>query len=302
MQTDLSRRQLLQTTAAAGGLYSLARAWPSFAEEPAKTSRYKIAACDWMLLKRQKLGAFQLAKDCGMDGVEVDMGSLGDSDEKVKNELLKDDVRQTFLESSQKLGIEICSLAVSGMYAQSLVERPNVEAYLESWVRLIPQMGCKVGFLPLGTRCDLKKFPELWPKVVARLQKTAKLAEAAHVDLGIETTLAAAETIRLLDEIGSPNVKVYYNPENTLDQGYDLEADLRLLGKDRICQFHYSDRDGVRLDDPTCRLDSRKVKVILDDLGWSGWLVIERSRTQPARDVKGNFSANAAFLRSVFCS
>ena len=28
--------------------------------------RYKVAACDWMLLKRQKLGAFQLSRDCGM--------------------------------------------------------------------------------------------------------------------------------------------------------------------------------------------------------------------------------------------
>ena len=40
--------------------------------------RYKIAVCDWMILKRQKLGAFQLTKDIGADGVEVDMGSLGE--------------------------------------------------------------------------------------------------------------------------------------------------------------------------------------------------------------------------------
>src|SRR5215203_1778577 len=39
---------------------------------------YHIAVCDWMILKRQKLGAFALAKELGADGVEVDMGSLGD--------------------------------------------------------------------------------------------------------------------------------------------------------------------------------------------------------------------------------
>src|SRR3954451_4389997 len=39
--------------------------------------RYRIAASDWMMLKRQKPGALQLAKDCGLDGVEVDMGPLG---------------------------------------------------------------------------------------------------------------------------------------------------------------------------------------------------------------------------------
>ena len=36
--------------------------------------QYRVAACDWMMLKRQKLGEFQLAKDINADGVEVDMG------------------------------------------------------------------------------------------------------------------------------------------------------------------------------------------------------------------------------------
>lgn len=41
------------------------------------TLRYRIAACDWMMLKRQKLGEFKLAHELGADGVEVDMGGLG---------------------------------------------------------------------------------------------------------------------------------------------------------------------------------------------------------------------------------
>ena len=44
---------------------------------PAAGPRYPIAACDWMLLKRQKLGAIPLARECGLDvgqrgGVVVD--------------------------------------------------------------------------------------------------------------------------------------------------------------------------------------------------------------------------------------
>jgi len=36
-------------------------------------------------------------------------------------------------------------------------------------------------------------------------------------------------------------------------------------------------------------------------MGWSGWLVIERSRdSKDPRNVKWNFSANAAYLKSVF--
>jgi sugar phosphate isomerase/epimerase len=45
----------------------------------------------------------------------------------------------------------------------------------------------------------------------------------------------------------------------------------------------------------------QKVKQTLDEMGWSGWLVIERSRRlEYVRDVKKNFSTNAAYLKSVF--
>ena len=39
--------------------------------------RYKVAICDWMILKRQKIGSFQLVHELNGDGVELDMGSLG---------------------------------------------------------------------------------------------------------------------------------------------------------------------------------------------------------------------------------
>jgi hypothetical protein len=43
------------------------------------------------------------------------------------------------------------------------------------------------------------------------------------------------------------------------------------------------------------------VKQTLDEMGWSGWLVIERSRKAgQGRDVKGNFGANTAYLKSIF--
>ncbi|MEY3577156.1 MAG: hypothetical protein RL394_739, partial [Bacteroidota bacterium] len=39
--------------------------------------RYNIAAVDLMMLKRQKVGAIQLASQVGVQGLEVDMGGLG---------------------------------------------------------------------------------------------------------------------------------------------------------------------------------------------------------------------------------
>ena len=161
-------------------------------------------------------------------------------------------------------------------------------------------MKVKVAFLPLGVPSDLTKHPELRPAVVERLKAIAPKAEQAGVTIGIETALDAAGEVKLLEEIGSPAIRSYFNFSNAVQNGRDLIAELRTLGKERICQIHGTDQDGVWLqDDP--KIDMPKVKAALDEMGWRGWLVIERSRSaKNARNVPWNFGANTAYLKSIF--
>ncbi len=261
--------------------------------------RYRIGVCDWMILKRQKLGAFQLTKDIGADGVEVDMGGLGDRptfDSKLGDPALQ----KQFLGKAQELGLGISSIAMSGFYAQSFAERPGVDRMVQDCLDTAKALGVKVAFLPLGVQGDLIKHPELRPAIVARLKVAGKQAEVAGVVIGVETALDAKQEAALLDEIGSPAIKSYFNFANALQNGRDVCAELRMLGKDRIIQIHASNTDRVWLqNDP--QVDLPKIKATLDELGWSGWLVIERSRDATrAKDVKFNFSANAAYLKKVF--
>jgi sugar phosphate isomerase/epimerase len=303
---QLDRRQFLGCAAAAAGTGLLAGALPVWAEEPAAAAataganeRYKIGVCDWMILKRQKLGAFPLAKEIGVDGVEVDMGSLGQRDT-FDNKLADPAVRKQFLDTAKELGLSICSLAMSGFYAQSFAERPTVPRMVQDCIDTMHQMDVRVAFLPLGVRGDLTQHPELRPAIVERLKSLAPQAAQANVILGIETALDAAGEVKLLEEIGSPAVQSYFNFANALQNGRDLDGELRTLGKDRICQIHCTDQDGVWLEnDP--KIDMPKVKQTLDELGWSGWLVLERSRdARDARNVRKNFGANAAYMKRVF--
>src|SRR5262245_738200 len=114
------RRFLARSGVAAAGLLSFHA--PSQELKSARNHRYQIAVCDWMILKRQKLGAFQLTREIGADGVEVDMGSLGDR-ETFDNQLAQPEVREQFLAAARERKLEICSLAMSGFYAQSFAER-----------------------------------------------------------------------------------------------------------------------------------------------------------------------------------
>jgi L-ribulose-5-phosphate 3-epimerase len=290
--------------AAAG--YDLKMAGENLRQRPKAASsqtqpkqRYKIAVCDWMILKRQKLGAFERTKEIGADGVEVDMGSLGDR-ETFENALADPAVRKQFLDKAKELDLEICSLAMSGFYAQSFAERPTVYRMVQDCIDTMKLMNVKVAFLPLGVRGDLVQHPELRPTIVERLRTIGAMAEKAGVVIGVETALDAAGDVKLLEEIGSPAIRIYFNFSNALQNGRDLYKELQILGKDRICQIHCTDQDGVWLqDDP--KIDVPKVKQTLDEMGWSGWLVIERSRSaKNSRDVVWNFGANTRYLKSIF--
>lgn len=261
--------------------------------------RYKIAVCDWMILKRQKKGAFKRTYEIGADGLELDMGGLGQRPT-FDNKILNPIERRMLKDEIAKYQLELSSIAMSGFYAQSFAERETVPLMVKDTINSMDLMGVKVAFLPLGTKSDLVKYPELRPKIVERLKMTAEMAEASNIIIGIETSLDAAGEVILLDEIGSKNIQIYFNFQNPLEGGRDLYEELKILGKDRICQIHCTDTDGVLLEQNT-RLDMYKVKETLDKMKWSGWLVIERSRDKNnVKDVVGNFRANTKYMKSIF--
>lgn len=292
-----SRRDFLSSGLLATGALLLPGSLSALAKP--KKLTYKIAVVDLMILKRQKLGAFQLTKDIGADGVEVDMGGLGQRDT-FDSQLADPAIRQQFLDKAKELNLEICSLAMTGFYAQSFATRPTYQRMVQDCIDTMKLMNVPVGFLPLGNQGDLVKNPELRPAIVERLKVVGKMAEKAGVVIGIETALDAAGEVQLLQDIGSKHVQSYFNFSNALKNGRDLHQELRTLGRKRICQIHCTDDDGVWLQNNP-RLDMPKVKQTLADMGWQGWLVIERSRdaTDP-RNVKKNFGANTAYMKSIF--
>ena len=261
--------------------------------------RYNIAAVDLMMLKRQKIGAIQLSSQVGVQGLELDMGGLGNRPT-FDNQLLNDSIRVQFMQQAKNFNISFCSLSMSGYYAQSFCGRENFLQSIEDCIRTMKLMNVKVGFLPMGVQCDLVKHPELMDAVVSRLQQVGKMAEEAGVVIGIETALDASAEKKLLKQVGSDAIKSYFNFSNPLKNGRDLCKELKILGRKNIIQIHCTDDDGVLLKDNT-RLDMNKVKQTLDKMGWSGWLVLERSRdAKEPNNVKKNFGSNAAYMKTIF--
>ena len=262
--------------------------------------QYRVAACDWMMLKRQKLGEFQLAKDIGADGAEVDMGPLG---KRVlfDNKLREPEFQQKFRRTADSLGIQVPSIAMSGFFAQSFLKRDNYKDLIHDCLQTMDVMGARVAFLPLGgSGHEWKQAGEARQEMVRRLHEVGEMALKEGKVIAIRTQLDARANLSLLKEVDSKGIKIYYNLQDAVDQGLCPCKELKKLGRENVAQIHASLTDSVTLDkDP--RIDLRKVKKTLDRMKWSGWLVVERSRNaKDVRNVRGNFGTNVAYLKEIF--
>lgn len=263
--------------------------------------QYQIAACDWMMLKRQKLGEFKLTHEIGADGVEVDMGALG------KRVLFDNQLRDTvqarkFQAAAWEYNVRVPSMAMSGFFAQSFVGRANYQDLLKDCFQTMRLFDSKLAFLPLGGSGDgWKKAGAARDTLIARLRIAGEMAAKEGITIALRTQQDAKADVKLLKAVGSPNVKIYYNLQDAADNHRDICKELRLLCRHHLlAQIHASNTDSVNLrEDPD--LDLPKIKKVLDKQGWHGWLVVERSRDiTRVRDVKYNFSRNVAYLKEIF--
>lgn len=266
-----------------------------------QVARYQVGVCDWMVLKRQKLGQFALAHELGCDGVELDMGGLGQR-ELWDNKLRDAAEAAHFKRVADSLGVTIGAVAMSGFYAQDLTRRDNYMALVTDCFDTMDRLGgVSVAFLPLGG-CgnDWSTDKAKRKQVVARLHDIGEAALARGKRVGIDTPLDAKGNLKLLKEVKSDGIAIFYKFQTALENGSDIAADLQRLGAKNICAIHASNTDGVWLRNDST-IDMPRIRQTLDRMGWQGWLFVERSRdTSMVRNVKMNYGSNVHYLKSVF--
>lgn len=262
---------------------------------------YQIGVCDWMILKRQKLGEFDLARQLGCDGIEMDMGGLGQR-EQFDNKMRDNREAAHFKQVADSLGIRIGAIAMSGFYAQDLTQRGNYLALVEDCFDTMDKMGnVKVAFLPLGG-CgnDWSTDKAKRAVVVRRLHDIGEAAKARGKVVGIDTPLDAKGNLRLLKEIKSDGIAIFYKFQTIVENGWDIPKDLKQLGSRSICAIHASNTDKVWLRNDSS-INMPAIRQTLDQMGWKGWLFVERSRdVTMVKNVRMNYGANVRYLKEIF--
>ncbi|MBD0284523.1 MAG: sugar phosphate isomerase/epimerase [Bacteroidota bacterium] len=287
----LTRRRLLTQAALLTALTPLQNLIKAFAAEGKR--KFKIGACDWSIGKDSDIAAFDVAKQIGVDGIMVNMGS-------VKNNLhlREKEVQQSYIEASRRTGVKISSLAIGELNNIPYKSDPRTEEWVWDSIDVARSLGVPVILLAFFSKNDLRNDEQGKKEVISRLKKVAPKAEKEGIILGVESYLNAAEHLEIIEQVGSKNVKAYVDFRNTADAGYDVLKEVKQLGRNNICELHMKE-NGFLLGKGT--LPWPQIRDLIYEMGYygDGWMQIEWSMPKGA-DVVESYKHNLQFLKDLF--
>ncbi len=286
----ISRRHLLKSSIGLIGL-SYTHIFESFAQD--KSNRFKIGACDWSIHQHSSIDAIKTGKMIGLDGVQISLGT-------VKNDmhLRQKEVQGLYKKASKEHGVAIGGIAIGEMNSIPYKSDLRAEQWVSDSIDVAQAMGCKVVLMAFFSNGDLKGDKKGTKEVIKRLKKVAPKAEDKGIILGIESWLSAEEHMEIINAVGSPNVKVYYDVANSNKMGYNIYEEIRWLGNDNICEFHAKE-NGFLLGKGL--VDFNEVRKAIDDIGFEGWVMIEGA-VPKGDDMFESYLLNNKYLRSVLNS
>jgi L-ribulose-5-phosphate 3-epimerase len=293
---ELTRRNFLKQTAlGSAGLAALLQLKASGAVN------IRLSACDWSLGARSDPKGFEIAKEIGLDGLEISpTADVGDT-----MKIADPAWRQVYKDAAQHTGLVISSVAMGHLNSYPFATDERAPAWLEQTIAATADLGAKVILLAFFSDGDLLEKKKLLGRggglkekevdaVVDRLIKAAPIAKDAGVIIGLENTLSAEQNLSIINRVNHESVQVYYDVGNSTYNGYDVPAEIRQLDK-KICQIHFKD-GGFYLGKG--KVDMEAVAQAMNDINYDGWVVLETAVQE--NDLVGTFTKNAAFARNMF--
>jgi len=277
-------------SALAGGLgVSLAPGGVMAAEEAPKKLKIRVGGRTGGL--GSSIASLAVAKRCGLDGIEIEAGGAKDQLECSDAELQKQ-----FLAESEKTGVVLSSICMGLCNSNPIFSDPRAKSWLEQTIDANAAMGAKPILVAFFGSGNMKGKKDAQAKTIEVMKSVAERAEKKGVVLGLENTLSAEENIEIVDKVGSPFVRVYYDIGNSYGGGYDVPKEIRTLGTKYICEIHFKDGNSLL---GKGRIDMAAVGQAVREIGYEGWIILE---TGSPLGHETSWAYNAGFIRGLLCA
>jgi L-ribulose-5-phosphate 3-epimerase len=256
----------------------------------------RVGMTDWNLGQRGDISKIALAREIGLDGIQVSVQYPTDG----KSPTLRDAKTQAaYKRAALENGIQICSLAIGnpGKSRMPMHTSPAFAILLAEAVEIAYNIGTNNILLPIlgDSHIDMANQAQV-DGFVAMMKEVARYAEKYDVVVGLEDWISAQDNIKLLDAIGSDWVAVYYDAHNIVSRVPDIYVEPKMLGK-RINQVHVKNANEL-LATPGGKMDWPRMSKEFYDIGYRGWYVLETG--SPTKDIVADTRANIEYVKKTF--
>jgi len=262
---------------------------------PVNPVRVRVGMTDWNLGQRGDITKITLAREIGLDGIQVSVQYPTDG-----KPTLRDPATQAaFKRAALDNGIQICSLAIGnpGKSRLPMHTNPAFAILLVEAVEIAHNLGTNNILLPIlgDSHIDVTSQAQV-DSFVAMMKEVARYAEKRGVVVALEDWISAEDNIKIVDAIGSEYVGVYYDCHNIVPRVKDIYVEPKLLGK-RIHQIHVKNAN-MLLSEPGGRVDWPRMAQEFYDIGYRGWYVLETN--SPSNDIIADTRANIEYVKKTF--
>jgi sugar phosphate isomerase/epimerase len=301
----MTRRDFVKQAAIApAAVPAIAQAQAGQTSKPAQTQTkeavnpvpVRVGMTDWNLGQRGDITKIALAREIGLDGIQVSVQYPTDG----KMPTLRDPKTQNeFKRAALDNGIQICSLAIGnpGKARLPMHSSPAFAILLAEAVEIAHNIGTNNILLPIlgDSHIDMTNQSQV-DNFVTMMKEVARYGERYGVVVALEDWISAEDNIKIVDAVGSDYVAVYYDAHNIVPRVKDIYAEPQMLGK-RIHQIHVKNAN-MLMSGEGGRLDWPRMSEEFYKIGYRGWYVLETG--SPNKDIVADTRANIEYVKKTF--
>ena len=199
---------------------------------PAAVAVPRVALSDAAVGLRHWLGVFPLAAAADLDGVEVDMGRLGNGP-LPQTRFIDAAGRDAFADAAARAGVRIAALSLGAFAGFRFATDPRADAATAAWLDALVGLNVETGVLALGPADDLTDA-DTRVAVARRLRPLADKAANEGRTLVLNTPGPTDGLAALLDVVGRATLTA------AVRLGPDAAAVFDRLGAERVGQLRWS--------------------------------------------------------------
>jgi len=232
------------------------------------------------------------AKKLGLAGVQVTLGRSADG----RTLPLEDpELQRAWRAASNEHGIPLNSTYLDMLHADCLKDSPQAPMWVRKGIEITKNLNARVLMLVFFGKCQVRERREL-DHVLGLIQELAPEAERAGVILGFENTNSGDDNRYAVDKIQSRAFKVWYDVGNSTFNGYDAAKEIRMLGRNRICMFHFKDRGYLGEG----QVNMPAILRAIEEIRFEGFANLET--TSPSGDIDADARRNLEYLERLLKS